>query len=262
MSANPSPNLQPVELQPEAPALVPPTQTLRGFPLGTILLRLGLLPGDTINEALAEADDAGIPLGAYLVERGQLDEARLAWALATQKGFPFVDITAAALHESALELLPAHAANTLRALPLGYRTGKPVVAISEPTDADLIERIRLAIGRDFVVAVTGPRELQAALAAAYEPVAAVPSTVPAPAPAPEPSSASPDEQALRSVFRVVICLASNERLDVGVWADPEPAGRCRQGLVAELDRGWLDYEGRLLRADAVISSDVVESPLL
>ena len=46
--------------------LVEPVRELRGFPLGTILLRLGLVPEGPINEALAECESARKPLGRFL----------------------------------------------------------------------------------------------------------------------------------------------------------------------------------------------------
>src|SRR5436190_20481428 len=99
--------------------LLPAVRELRGFPLGTILLRLGFLPEEAINEALAAAEAERRPLGRLLVDRGLIGEAQLAHALATQKGLPFVDAVEIAPDAKALELLPAHAAHTLGALPLG-----------------------------------------------------------------------------------------------------------------------------------------------
>ena len=80
---------------PAAPAIPPySTAEMRSYPLGTLVVRAGLLPLETVNRALAEAADSGRRLGEVLLEHG-LPERELVRLLAAQQGQEFVgDVTA------------------------------------------------------------------------------------------------------------------------------------------------------------------------
>src|SRR5919202_2527711 len=134
----PDPILNPLNAQPTPPPaggpptttvpLVDPVPELRGYPLGTILLRLGFVAEGPANEALVEAERARKPLGRLLVERGALEEGQLARALASQKGLPFVEVEEVTPDPRVAGLLSANLANRLGALPLGYAGEVPIVA--------------------------------------------------------------------------------------------------------------------------------------
>src|SRR4029079_18755297 len=73
---------------------VPPFSTaeMRSYPLGTLVYRSGLLPLETVNQALAEAACGGRRRGEVLLEHGLL-ERDLTRLLAAQHGQEFVDLT-------------------------------------------------------------------------------------------------------------------------------------------------------------------------
>jgi type II secretion system (T2SS) protein E len=236
-----------------------PVRELRGFPLGTILLRLGLVPEEPINEALAESVQARKPLGRFLVERGVLEETDIARALAIQKGFPFVPMEDTVVDRRATSLIPAHMANRVRALPLGYAGTVPVVAVADPTNREAIDEICATIGGDVVIAAASPEKLQEAIVAAYcpadEPATLVPlETAPSPpasAPAPEPAPA----------FRVVAATAI-DRVVLAACRSLESAEERARELIAELAAdGWISCHDGLLRAESIVSIDVAATPL-
>ena len=240
--------------------LVEPVRELRGFPLGTILLRLGLVPEGPINEALAESQSARKPLGRFLVDRGLLDEAGLARALANQKGLPFVPLEEAALDPRATALLSAHAANRLGALPLGYAGTVPVVAIGDCTNGEAIDEIYASVGGDVIIAAACPAKLREALVAAYrrtgddEPAPVVPIAV-----APPPPPETEPEPEPEGVFRVVATVGA-ERIDLAHCPTRASAEARMHELVAELAAGsWLSCKDRLVRAESVVSLEIVET---
>jgi hypothetical protein len=253
--------------------LVEPPRELRGFPLGTILLRLGLVPEGPINEALAECEQTKKPLGRFLVERGMLDEAGLTRALAIQKGFPYVELEQIVADRRATSLLSAHMANTHRALPLGYAGTTPVVAIGDPTNRNAIEEVCATIGSELVIAAADPAKLKEAIVAAYRPAAAPPAppapVVPiavapavAPAPpvavAPAPAPAPPPAE-LDVVFRVVAVIGG-ERVDLAFFRTRTSADARAREIVDELSTGgWLSCDDRLVRAEAVVSVEILET---
>jgi hypothetical protein len=233
--------------------LVEPARELRGFPLGTILLRLGVVAEGPINEALGESGSAGKPLGQFLVDRGILDEAELARALAIQKGLPFVPLEQVTRDPRAVALLSAHTANRLRALPLGYVGVVPVVAIGDPTDKDAIDEICATVSGEVVIAAACPAKLKEALVAAYRQdgdPAPVVSIAPAPPPAPE----EPE-----TAFRVVASIGA-ERVEVARCPNRAAAQERAKALVTELANGaWISCGDRLVRPDAVISIEILEA---
>ena len=64
---------------------------MRGVPLGTLILREGLLAEEQLAHALQEGMRTGKRLGEVLVERGLIRDHDLSRLLAGQRGFPFVE---------------------------------------------------------------------------------------------------------------------------------------------------------------------------
>jgi hypothetical protein len=278
--------LNPLNAQPTPPdggpsttavPLVEPVRELRGFPLGTILLRLGFVAEGPINEALAEAERARKPLGRFLVERGALEEGQLARALASQKGLPFVELEELTPDRRVLGLLSAHTANRLGALPLGYAGEVPIVAVADATSFETIEEVRTTVGGDVVVAAACPIRLREAIRTAYRPVeapppappaaqvvpiapaAAPPPVQPAPPAAPEPAPApgpAPEPQPMGTVCVVAATVAGRiELARCSTYADAQARS---QELARDLATGgWISCGDRLLRADAVAAIELV-----
>jgi MshEN domain len=96
---------------------------------------------------------------------------------ASQKGLPFVELEDVTPDRRVAELLPAHTANRLGALPLGYAGEVPIVAVADATSFDTIEQLRTTLGGDVVIAAACPLRLKEAIRTAYQPAEA-----PAPAP--------------------------------------------------------------------------------
>jgi len=79
---------------PAAPTIPPySTAEMRSYPLGTLVVRAGLMSLETVNRALAQAADSGRRLGEVLLEYG-LPERELTRLLAAQQGQEFVDLDA------------------------------------------------------------------------------------------------------------------------------------------------------------------------
>jgi len=160
-------------------------------PLGTLIFRAGLLPAETIENALEEGVKTGKRLGEILTERGLIKEVDLARLLAGQKGLEFVTLREQIVDHEAAALFSEEQARLFRALPYAFDEGVPVVAIADPTDEVLLRNIREALGREdvkFVVSTRG--ELTDITTDVYsKPLAAPASSEPATEPdvAPEPA---------------------------------------------------------------------------
>ena len=150
-------------------------------PLGTLIFRAGLLPAETIENALEEGVKTGRRLGEILVERGLLQEEDLTRLLAGQKGLPFVNLRTEPIDPEATRLLSEDQARLFSALPIRFEEGLPLVAVADPTNDVLNRNIREALGQDVRFVVAGRTELNEVIGEAYS------GTLRAVAPAPEPA---------------------------------------------------------------------------
>jgi hypothetical protein len=169
---------------PEGEALSTPLRERPDAPLGTLIFRAGLLPAETIENALEEGVKTGKRLGEILTERGLIQEADLARLLAGQKGLNFVTLREQIVDPAAAGLFSEDQARLFRALPYAFEEGVPVVAIADPTDDVLTRNVREALARDdarFVVSIRS--ELAEIIGEVYaEGAAPAPAHTPAVAP--------------------------------------------------------------------------------
>jgi len=136
-------------------------------PLGTLIFRAGLLPAETIENALEEGVRTGRRLGEILIERGLLKEEDLAPLLAGQKGLPFVNLSEEGVDPGATRLLGEEQARLFQALPIGFDDSTPVVAVTDPTNEALVRSVTEALGGEVRLVVAARTDLTDAIAKAY-----------------------------------------------------------------------------------------------
>jgi hypothetical protein len=155
-------------------------------PLGTLIFRAGLLPAETIENALEEGVKTGRRLGEILVERNLIKEEDLTRLLAGQKGLPFVSLRERTIEPEAARLLAEDQARLFTALPIGFEEGVPVVAVADPTNDVLNRNIREALGQEARFVVVARSELNEAIgeifSGAHEAAAAATELEPEPQP--------------------------------------------------------------------------------
>jgi type II secretion system (T2SS) protein E len=162
-------------------------------PLGTLIFRAGLLPAETIENALEEGVKTGRRLGEILIERGLLQEEDLTRLLAGQKGLPFVTLRSEPVDPEATKLLSEDQARLFSALPIRFEEGQPLVAVADPTNDVLNRNIREALGQDVRFVVAGRTELNDVIGEAYSGTlrTVAPAAVVETAPEPEAPEAAP-----------------------------------------------------------------------
>jgi hypothetical protein len=136
-------------------------------PLGTLIFRAGLLPAETIENALEEGVRTGRRLGEILIDRGLLREDDLAPLLAGQKGLPFVRLAEEGVDPSAARLLAEEQARLFQALPIGHDEDVPVVAVTDPTNETLMRNVRDALGGEARLVVVTREDLNDAIGRIY-----------------------------------------------------------------------------------------------
>jgi Type II secretion system (T2SS), protein E, N-terminal domain len=131
-------------------------------PLGTLLTERGFVNQAQLAEALALGTQTGARLGETVVERGWATEDDVAKLLAEQWQLGYVDRASIFFDADALGRLSREEAQRLEALPTRIQDGHVVVAVAEPTE-ERLSALRAVIGEDTLVVVVPKTALDAGL---------------------------------------------------------------------------------------------------
>src|SRR5687767_11801464 len=132
--------------------------------LGQILLEQGLLEQDQLDRALDEHRNTPKSLGRVLIDLGYLRERDLVRALAEQVGLEFVDLTEYRIDPGIATLIPEAICRRYRALAIGERDAKLLVAMSDPANVYALDDIRTITGRDVQPVVATSADVEQAIA--------------------------------------------------------------------------------------------------
>jgi hypothetical protein len=135
-------------------------------PLGTLLMRKGLLSAEQLEILVAEREGSGLRIGELAIAFGWASSGDVAQALAEQLGLPFRDLDDEAQLPRVQELIPRESSIRHRAVPLAIRDGVLEVGFADPTDIAAIERVRRLSPLPISVCVVDATALIAHLAAA------------------------------------------------------------------------------------------------
>jgi hypothetical protein len=127
--------------------------------LGTILAERGLIDPARLAEALAEAHATRERVGEVLLRKGWIYEQELARALAHQYGLEYVDLETAYLNPRDAALLDPEVGRRCRAVPIGFAGDELVVAIADPAP-EVVEELRARLSYPMRLVVAEPTLVQ------------------------------------------------------------------------------------------------------
>jgi type IV pilus assembly protein PilB len=131
--------------------------------LGQILIELGYITPEQLEQALGEHQRTPKSLGRVLIDLGMIKEGDLVRALAEQVGLEFVDLSEYPIDPTATTLLPEALARRYRAIPIGERDGKLLVAMSDPANVYALDDIRTITNRDVQPLVATANDVERAI---------------------------------------------------------------------------------------------------
>jgi hypothetical protein len=235
---------------PAAPAIPPySTAEMRSYPLGTLVVRAGLMPLEAVNRALAEAADSGRRLGEVLLEYG-LPERELTRLLAAQQGQEFVDLDAYPIDHEVAFLLPRPTAEMYCALPLKRDGECTIVAVPDADNASHLTRLREALHGPIRLVTAARSDIKGAIQRVHEPKGTITQMALAEARGePLPTQAAPGP-----VYRVEVTLESGATLLVAEASDFEEAKAIGMRVIDEAEAG-----GTVAVGDATIDGRQVVS---
>ncbi len=149
--------------------------------LGEILVASSLITLEQLQNAVHAQSKSGRRLGQVLVERGDVSEDDIAWALSNQLGYPYVFLKDDIIDEDAAHLLPEVFLREHLVLPILKFGTEMTLAMADPTDQRTVDevasRTKLAVKRALALAsnidemldrLFAPRERGSGQAAATE----------------------------------------------------------------------------------------------
>jgi hypothetical protein len=111
------------------------------------LVQSGLLTVEQLNAALQAGQRRGMPLSAYLVQMGLVEEEQLAACISESFGVPLLEKSALdEVARDALARLPPELAERHRLLPLKVKGNELQVCLSDPQFLEELEDLERAIG--------------------------------------------------------------------------------------------------------------------
>ena len=131
--------------------------------LGQILIELGYITQEQLETALEEHRKTPKSLGRVLIDLGMIKEADLVRALAEQVGLEFVDLNEFSIDATATVLLPEALSRRYRAIPIGERDGRLLVAMSDPANVYALDDIRTITGREVQPVVATAQDVEQAI---------------------------------------------------------------------------------------------------
>lgn len=117
--------------------------TLRWMPmkLGEILVNLGIVSSDRIEEALQIQRETGGKLGEILTRHGWVSEDDFCWALSNQLGHPYVYLTPEIIDAQAVRSVPEELLRAHLVVPILMSEGELTLGMADPTDEGAVEAI-------------------------------------------------------------------------------------------------------------------------
>ena len=155
----------------ESPADLPTPLPLRlaaegtwRVPLGSLLLRDGVLTTEQLEQALGEKDVTGRRVGEIVVSRGWVPAGTVARLLAEQHGLEYLDLATAQVDPRALELLPEKYARRYEAFPVRFlKDDLVLVTVADPTNVLASDDLKLTLGLNVKIAVSAATDVGAAI---------------------------------------------------------------------------------------------------
>jgi twitching motility protein PilT len=144
--------------------------------VGEFLVERKVLSRDSLEVALRQEEESGVPLAKILAGEGLVSERDLVAAVADQLGIGFWDFDEDGVHPSVEAVLPAELARRLCAVAVMVDEDVLVVAMDDPTDEGAVAELHKVTGMRIEPMLAVRRELKSILAAMYPDRAASGST--------------------------------------------------------------------------------------
>ena len=128
--------------------------------ISDVVVELGYLSRERVDEAVEEGRASGRTPEQVLVESGALNGDQLSRAMAERFGLPHVDLTIFKPDLQALNLITPQAARRFNAAPIGNDVdGALLVAMADPSNVLALDDLKLMTGQEVRPVVAAPEDI-------------------------------------------------------------------------------------------------------
>lgn len=137
--------------------------------LGDILVKAGRITAEQLHTALTHHRRSPMPLGQALVRLGYVTDMMMRDALCTQLHVNFFDLDPITIDQALARLISERFAARHLVIPLFRVDDILVVAMDDPSQAELIEKLQAGLGLHVETVMTTPDKLKTAMKRLYGP---------------------------------------------------------------------------------------------
>ena len=154
--------LEPQPEQSGPPGLTAPqTRSHSGRFITDVVIDLGYLSEERVNQAITEARTAGRSPEALMVEQGVLSSDQLSRAIAERYGLDHVDLNLYHVDMGAANLVSVQTARRFHAVPVGYvDTETLLLAMADPANVLAVDDVQMMTGLSCRVAVAAEVDIE------------------------------------------------------------------------------------------------------
>jgi type IV pilus assembly protein PilB len=154
--------LEPAPAEDGTPGLTPPrTRTHSGRFITDVVVELGYLTRERIEQAIGEARVAGRSPEALMVDHGVLSADQLSRAVAERYGLDHVDLNVFHIDMGAANLVSVQTARRFHAVPVGYVDPETLlVAMADPANVLAVDDLQMMTGLNCRVAVAAEVDIE------------------------------------------------------------------------------------------------------
>ena len=141
--------------------------TLERRPIGQILIEMGVLNEDQLNEALAIQQEKGGAIGQLMIEAGMVTAEDVLQALATQHGMQIVDLSQMEVDEETIKMVGISMAQVYRIVPISFDSGVLTIAMADPQNVNALDDLRFMLNCEVTGAVATEAQIAEAITRYY-----------------------------------------------------------------------------------------------
>lgn len=132
-----------------------------GKRLGNVLVQAGLITGEQLDQAMAEAGPR--TLTATLADLGFTTETKVAQAVAEKMSLPFIDLAGYEIDPNVATMLSSDLSRRYNVLPVKIQDDDLVVAMADPANIFAIDDLRIVTGYEIRPVVAAESDLVSAI---------------------------------------------------------------------------------------------------
>ncbi len=135
---------------------------LQGRRIGRILVKLGKVTREQVQEGLQMQESRRLPIGQILVELGYVTDEDINQALAAQAGMETLDLESRDFPEEIIHVLPAETAQAYQVFPINYEeeTNTLTVALKSADNFRAIDDLRMLMGYTVKPVIAEARQVE------------------------------------------------------------------------------------------------------